>query len=68
MHIKPNYKDIYDYIQCSTALLWQTVLSQELELLADVTASWKQQSWRGISSTLTVLEKVVLKDETIAEC
>ncbi len=41
--IKPYNRDIYDYIQCSTAILWPTVQSWELELLADVTTSWKQQ-------------------------
>ncbi len=41
LHIKSYNKDIYDHIWCSTALLWQTVPSQKLELIADATASWK---------------------------
>ncbi len=44
LHIKPHSKDIYDHIQCSTALLWQPAQSWELELIAYNTASWKQQS------------------------
>ncbi len=43
LHIKPYNKDIYNHILCSTALLWQMVQHWELELIADVTASWKQQ-------------------------
>ncbi len=57
LQIKPYNKDIYDHKQCSKALLWQTVQSWELELLADATASWKQRRWRGISSALTVHPK-----------
>ncbi len=37
------HKDIYDHIWCSTALLWQLAKSWELELVANITASWKQQ-------------------------
>ncbi len=33
LHIKPYNKDIYDHIQ---SLLWQTVQSWELELIADI--------------------------------
>ncbi len=43
LHFKPYNKDIYDHIWCSTALWWRTVQSWELELIADVTASWKQR-------------------------
>ncbi len=39
LHIKSYYKDISDHTQCSTASLWWTVQSQELELLAEATAS-----------------------------
>ncbi len=53
-HIKPYNKDIHNLIQCSTALLWWTVQSRELEFLADVTTSWKQWRWRGISNAPTV--------------
>ncbi len=44
LHIKPYNKGIYDHIRCSTALLWQTMQSWELEFVADVTTSWKK--WR----------------------
>ncbi len=44
LHIKPYNKDIYDHIQCSAELLWQTVQSGELEVVADITASWKEQA------------------------
>ncbi len=40
--MKPYNKDIYDHIQYATELLWRTAPSSELELSADVTASWKQ--------------------------
>ncbi len=53
LHIWPYTKDIYNHWQCSTALLWQTVQSWKLELVADVTASWKQQRCIG---TLTVCQ------------
>ncbi len=43
LHVKPYNKDIYDHIQCSTALLRRTVQSWELELIADIAAGWKQQ-------------------------
>ncbi len=42
-HHKPYNKDTYNHMCCSTALLWPTVQSWELELVADVTASWKQR-------------------------
>ncbi len=45
LHIQPYDKDIYDHIRCSTALLWQLLPSWELELVADITPSWKQ--WRS---------------------
>ncbi len=41
LHIKPHNKDIYSHIQSSTALLWPMVQCWELELIADVTVSWK---------------------------
>ncbi len=43
LHIKSFNKNIYDYIRCSTALLWPTTQSWEPELVDDVTASWKQR-------------------------
>ncbi len=67
LHNEPYNKDIYNHIQCSTALLWPMVHSRELKLLTDVTASWKQRRWRGTSSASTV-KKVILKDKTIAKC
>ncbi len=43
--------------------------SWELELVADVTASWKQQRLRGhFRCFKNPLKKVVLKEKTIAEC
>ncbi len=42
-HIRPYNKDIYDHIRCSPALLWQPAWSWGLRLIADITASWKQQ-------------------------
>ncbi len=38
LHIKPYNKNIYNHIQNSTAFIWRTAQSQELELVADVTA------------------------------
>ncbi len=55
LHIKPYNKDIYEHAQCSTALLWRLVQSWELELIADVTATWKQ--WRG-KGTETICWKI----------
>ncbi len=43
INIRPYNKDIYDHIWCSTAILWQPVQSWELELVANFSASWKQQ-------------------------
>ncbi len=37
LDIKPHSKDIYDHMQWPLAQFW------ELELAADVTASWKQR-------------------------
>ncbi len=55
LHIKPYNKDIYHHIWCSTALLWQLAQFWELELVADATASWKQQ--RSMC-TQTVCQKI----------
>ncbi len=71
LHIKPHNKDISDHIQYSAALLWWMVQSWELELLADVTAWWKQQRWGSILSASTLCrKKVVLNDfkRRLAEC
>ncbi len=58
LHIKPYNMDIYDHTQCSTALLWPMVQSWELETLADVTDSWRQPRFRGISSDSTICHEV----------
>ncbi len=46
--------------------------SQELELIAEATASWKRLKkgrWRDTASASAISwETLVLKDETIAEC
>ncbi len=41
--------------------------SWELELVADVTAGWKQQNV-NLKCFDNLSKKVILKDETIAEC
>ncbi len=56
LHIKPYKKDIYDHIRCSTALLWQLVQFWEQKLVADITASWKQQ--RSMTSTQTIHQTI----------
>ncbi len=41
-HIKPCERNVYDHKRCSEALLWGTVNSLEMELVADINARWKQ--------------------------
>ncbi len=69
LHIKPYKKNSYDHIRCFTALLWQPVQSWELELVADITVSRKQQK---SMCTQTICQKspktLVLKDMKLAEC
>ncbi len=60
LHIKPYSKNISDHIRYSAALLWWTLQSWELELVADVTSDWKQQRFRGISSASTICQKMVI--------
>ncbi len=50
-------KNIYDHIWYSTALLWRTVQSWELELIADITTSWKQRRCRVIESSSKIRRK-----------
>ncbi len=53
LHIKAHNKDICDHLWCSTALVWQTVQSWELELIADVTENgWKHR--RSMCSQLLI--------------
>ncbi len=35
LHIKPDNKNIYNHLWCSTVLLWELVQSWELELVAE---------------------------------
>ncbi len=63
LHITSYNEDIYDLIQCSIALLWWKVQSRQLELLADVTTSWKQVL--GVSIRR---KKGHFENETTAKC
>ncbi len=51
LHIKQYNKNISDHMRYSAALLWWTLQSGDLDLIADVTASLKQRGAWALQRT-----------------